>query len=545
MAFEISLTAERIAELTASGTYPNRLLGDFVDRWAAEKPGKTAVVDARSRYSYAELRDWAELAALGFLDCGVGRGDVVTVQLPNWNEFVIVALALERIGAVMNPVAPIFRSRELRTILRLARSKAAVIPRTFRGFDYAAMYHELAGEARSLATCIVVGDGAPREMLAWSELLDRGATRKSAGAQEAFPRRDANDVVELMFTSGTTGEPKGVLHTANTISAAVDPVIRLLGVSADDVCHMASTLGHQTGFLYGMQLSLRIGGRMLLQEAWNAAEFVKRIAAERVTVTMGATPFLADTLEAPNLANHDTSSLRLFLCGGAPIPQPLAERAARELRCRLVPVWGMTEVGIATAVWPNDPDGKVTTSDGRPYPGSEVEVRDDGGVALPAATEGELYVRTPSMFAGYSQGPAFTARFFDAEGWFTTGDRATLDGDGYLRITGRSKDLIIRGGENVPVKEVEDVLIRHAKVRNVALVGVPHPRLGEIGCACVIAEKGPPPDLAELCAFLEREKVTRQFWPEQILVVEEFPMTPSGKIQKFRLRELAASRSPS
>jgi cyclohexanecarboxylate-CoA ligase len=544
MFFETTLTAERVDLLTAEGFYAGRLLNDFVDDWARAKPMKTAIVDARSRYSYAELRQWADGAALGFLDRGIRGGDVVTVQLPNWNEFVIIALALERIGAVVNPVAPIFRSRELRSILRLARSRAVVMPASFRGFDYPAMYRELCRELPGIHTRIVVGPGGGGEdEIGWDEFLDRGA--RSGRPSEALDllRPAANEVTELMFTSGTTGEPKGVMHTPNTITAGVEPVRRALAMSDGDVCHMASTLGHQTGFLYGMQLALRIGGRLILQELWDAAHFVKLVEAERISFTMGATPFLADVLAATNLPHHDTTSLRLFLCGGAPIPQPLAERAMRELACRLVPVWGMTELGVVTAVGPADPAAKISTSDGRPYAGAEVLVRADDGRPAPAGIEGELCARTPAAFVGYSQGRAFTERFFDANGWFATGDRATMDADGFIRITGRSKDLIIRGGENVPVKEIEDVLLRHPKVRSVAIVAVPHPRLGEVGCACLVPEGSTAPTFDEICAFLEAQQVTRQFWPERMLVLEEFPMTPSGKIQKFRLRELADSRS--
>ena len=541
MFFETTLAAGRIETLTANGCYTDRLLNDFVDDWAKRQPNKTAIVDARSRYSYGELRARAGTAALGFLDFGVRHGDVVTVQLPNWNEFIVIALALERIGAVINPVAPIFRSREMRSILRLARSNAVVMPASFRGFDYPAMYRTLCAELPTVATQIVVGDGgSTRECVSWNELLDRGASRdRLRGALDRL-RPGPNEVRELMFTSGTTGEPKGVMHTANTISAGVDPIMRTLGMSSDDVCHMASTLGHQTGFLYGMELALRSGARLILQETWDAVHFVKLVEAERITVTMGATPFLADTLAAPNVAHHGMTSLRVFICGGAPIPRPLAERASRELSCRLVPIWGMTEIGIVTTVGPQDPAAKISTSDGKPYPGAEVAVRADDGTPAPVGREGELWTRTPAMFAGYSQGRAFTAQFFDADGWFQTGDRATMDGEGYIRITGRSKDLIIRGGENVSVKEIEDVLIRHPKVRSVAVVAVPHPRLGEIGCACVVPEAGADPSLEELCALLKEEQVTRQFWPERILVLDAFPMTPSGKIQKFRLREVAA-----
>ncbi len=368
MFFETTLAAEAIDRHTASGAYPDRLLNDFVDEWAKESPLKTAIVDARSRYGYQELRARADTAALGFLDCGIRRGDVVTVQLPNWNEFIIIALALERIGAVINPVAPIFRQRELKSILRLAQSRAVVMPASFRGFDYPAMYAELGGDFPALATRVVIGEGVPRGFLDWHELLDRGADREALRAELDLFRPDPNDVIELMFTSGTTGEPKGVMHTANTISAGADPIRRMLGVSPSDVFHMASTLGHQTGFLYGMQATLRSGARLVLQETWDPVHFVKLVDAERITCSMGATPFLADMLGAPNLADHDTSSLRIFICGGAPIPRPLAETAVERLSCRLVPVWGMTEMGIVTLVSPHHPAAKIADERRHPLP---------------------------------------------------------------------------------------------------------------------------------------------------------------------------------
>jgi cyclohexanecarboxylate-CoA ligase len=537
MFFETTLTRERVDRSTADGTWANRLLGDWLDDAVRRHPEKLAIVDGRARISWSELAALAERAARAFLAIGIRPGDVVTVQLPNWHEFAVVALALERFGGVINPVAPIFRERELGVILRLAGSRAIVGPSAFRGFDYAAMYATLRAGAPGLETTILCGGDAPAGTLAWDAFLERA----SATAADVLPflRPSPDHVVQLMFTSGTTGEPKGVMHTPNTLSAGVRPLIAALGLRSDDVWHMGSTLGHQTGFLYGFHTPVHLGASIVFQEVWDAARFVEWIETEKVTFTMGATPFLADTVREVSGSKRDVSSLRIFICGGAPIPQPLAEKAGEVLPCRLAPVWGMTEVGIVTTVFHDDPAARVATTDGRALPGSEVLVRDADGRPAAAGEEGDLYARGAATFAGYVQGRRFTETFFDDEGWFSTGDRARMDEQGFIRISGRSKDLIIRGGENVPVKEVEDVLLRHPRVRNVAVVAAPHPRLGEVGCACVVAE-GEPPTLAELTAFLESEKVTRQFWPEKILVLDEFPMTPSGKVQKFRLRELAA-----
>jgi cyclohexanecarboxylate-CoA ligase len=543
MLYETILTRDQGDRYRTTGLWPDRLLNDYLDDAVARDPDKTASVDVRGRLTYRELRDLADRAALAFLEVGVRHGDVVTVQLPNWKEFVIVTLALERIGAVINPIAPIFRQRELRAMLRLARPVAAVMPLSFRECDYPAMYEELRAETPSLRTLIVLDGGSAGGLLSWDDFLTRGAAVEERRAALAWLRLGTDEVSELIFTSGTTGEPKGVMHTANTLAAAVEGIRSTQQVVADDVIHMASTFGHQTGFLVGVRLPIHVGASAVFQDVWEPAAFVGLIEQERISFTMGATPFLADTLRAPNLAEHEIGSLRLFLCGGAPIPPSLAEEAGRRLPCRLVPLWGMTENGAVTLTLPDGPPEKIVTSDGHAYSGMEVVVLDEELRPLLPGREGDLYARGVATFAGYVQGRRFTEQFFAPDGWFNTGDRAVMDRDGYIRISGRTKDIIIRGGENVPVKEIEDVLLRHPKVRNVALVAAPDPRLGEIGCACIIPEPGERLTLEELRTHLAEQQVTRQFWPERIALLEEFPMTPSGKIQKFRLREIVQDQA--
>ncbi|MBO0703370.1 MAG: AMP-binding protein, partial [Candidatus Dormibacteraeota bacterium] len=469
------------------------------------------------------------------LQLGVRGGDVVTVQLPNWNEFVVLRLACERIGAIINPIAPIFREREVRIMLRLAQPRVAFIARRFRSFDHPALYAGLRAEVPGLRHVLEVGDGAEPD--GWQELLRAGREAWAHRTALDWLRPQPDDVTEFIFTSGTTGEPKGVLHTNNTLAAAAEGTLSGMGLSGDDIFHMASTFAHQTGFTYGVHLPLHRGATAVYQDVWDPSRFVELVAGTGITYTMGATPFVADTLRALGGDAGALRTLRIFISAGAPIPAPLAEEFTRRLpHCHLGAGWGMTENGLVTACFPGDPPAKAWTSDGRPHPGMEVQVRSDGR-ALGAGEEGDLFARGPFTFRGYIQGRRFTDRYFDEDGWFETGDRARLDEDGFIRITGRTKDLINRGGENIPIKEIEDLLLRHPAVREVALVGYPDERMGERAAAFVVLEAGYSFEIEDLRGHLRGHGVTPQFWPERIEVRDRFPTTPSGKVQRYRLRE--------
>ena len=542
MPFEVTLTRQQAEQNVAAGWWKNRLLNDYLRDAVARHPAKLAAIDSRGGLTYAELWTLAERTAFGFLELGVRRGDVVSVQLPNWNEFVVVTLALERIGAVINPIAPIYREREIRAMLGLARPTAVVAAASFRGWDYLAMYDSFLREVPSLRARVVVDGAGGEAWTPWGELIELGTRREALRPALDWLRPDPDDVVELMFTSGTTGQPKGVMHTANTLGCAAEGAIAGQGLTEADVCHMASTFAHQTGFCYGIHLPIHLAASAVYQDVWVPERFVELVEEHGITFTMGATPFVADTLRAVRGKTGALPTLRTFISAGAPIPVPVAEEVSRRLSCHLAAGWGMTENNLVTAVFPGDPAEKVVTSDGRPHPGMEVRVCGSSGEPVPPGQEGDLYARGPFTFVGYVQGRDFTQPFFDSEGWFTTGDRAAMDAEGFIRITGRTKDIIIRGGENIPVKEIEDVILRHPAVRQVALVALPDERLGERACACVVLEESGSFDLEQLRGHLREHRVTPQLWPEQVEVMAELPMTPSGKIQKFRLRESVTSR---
>ncbi len=449
-------------------------------------------------------------------------------------------LAANRLATPLTPIPPIFRANELRFILGLLEAPVLVIPETFRNHAYVPMVAGIRAELPRLEH-VFVARGAPGEgMRSFADLAD--TAWEARPGRRALPGTDPNAVTEVIFTSGTTGEPKGVMHTANTILAIVLPLVDRLRFTDRDVVLMASTIGHQTGYLYGMTLPLVVGGQMVWMDLWNAAEAARLVEAHGCTYTMGATPFLQDLTYTPALARHNTSTLRLFISAGAPIPRKLVRDARENLRCAISAGWGMTENGLVSCNGLEDPEEKVGGTDGSPLPGMELAVVDEADRPLPGGTEGHLLVRGAAQFVGYFKRLDYTRQCHTADGWFRTGDRAMLDADGYVSMTGRSKDIIIRGGENIPVAEVENLLFAHPKVANVAVVAMPDPRLQERACAFVIPKPGETVTLEELTAYLDARQVAKYKWPERLEIVTEFPMTPSGKIQKFRLRQTVAEK---
>ncbi len=540
MKIETTLTAERIAAYAQSGAWPDTTLGDYLDRWVSATPRKVAAVDGLHRLTYEELARQADRIAHGLQALGVGPGTPIACQLPNWTELLLMILAANRLGVPLSPIPPIYRANELRFILGLLEAPVLVTPETFRNHAYVPMVVGLRSELPRLEH-VFVARGAPGEGMRPLSDLTETAWEARPGCR-GLPGTDPNGVTEIIFTSGTTGEPKGVMHTANTILAIVLPLVERLRFTDRDVVLMASTIGHQTGYLYGMTLPLVVGGQMVWMDVWDAAEAARRIEAHGCTYTMGATPFLRDLTYTSALARHRTASLRLFISAGASIPRKLVRDARENLRCAISAGWGMSENGLVTCNGLEDPEDKVCGTDGSPLPGMELQVVDEADRALTAGAEGHLLVRGAAQFVGYFKRLEHTRQCHTADGWFRTGDRAMLDAEGYVSITGRSKDIIIRGGENIPVAEVENLLFAHPKVANVAVVAMPDPRLQERACAFVVPRQGETVTLEEITAYLDSLQVAKFKWPERVEVVAELPMTPSGKIQKFRLRQAIAEK---
>ena len=523
-----------------AGFWLDKTIDDFLVASIARTPDKPALVGYRAdrdepvRLSYRELGDKVALAAGALRGLGVVPGDVVALQVPNWWEFVVTSLACGRIGAVVNPLMPIFRERELEFMLGFAEAKVFVVPAMFRGFDHAAMAESLKRALPKLQHVLVV-DGAGDN--AFDRVLLQGTVRVEAASSRAGAALDPGELAVMMFTSGTTGSPKGVMHTCNTLLACNKALSGRFGLTSDDVLLACSPVGHMTGYAAVMVLGVYLGSTVVLQDIWEARRGVTLMAAEGVTYTAASSPFLSDICNAVAEGAPKPDRLRSFLCGGAPIPPVLIDRAASELDLKVCSLWGMTESLSSTLTEPSRAADKSSKTDGRALDGVGVRIVDFDGKPMPTGATGRLMVRGAQMSLGYYKRPDLAT--YDADGWFDTGDLAYMDDEGYIRINGRTKDVLIRGGENVPVVEIEALLYKHPAVLMAAIVGYPDDRLGERACAFVELRPGASLDLAGVQAYMAECKVAKQYWPERVEVLSAVPRTPSGKIQKFILKEHA------
>jgi cyclohexanecarboxylate-CoA ligase len=544
---ELTVDPHEARHYREQGWWRDRTIAeDFLD--AAERdPDKPAIIsvgerDVRRTLTYRELDEEVDRLADALHSAGVRPGEAVSMQLPNWWEFAAVHLACARIGAVTNPITPILRHREVEFILRRTASRVCIVPSTFRRFDYAHMLLEVAKDVPSLEQIWAIGPDVPAGAESFTEVVGRG---DAAATRSRRLRPDPDGAGQIQFTSGTTGEPKGVVHTFNTLALSARAAPEALDLDHRDLVLMASPLSHNTGFMFGMSMPLMYGMTTIFMDTWVPDLALELIEGRRVTFTMGSTIFVTDLCNASERTGRDASSLRYFVCGGAPIPPVAVERTRRHLRTQLVAAWGMTENGIATVTRPHDSDETVQGTDGGPLPWVEVKVVDEAGATLKPGQIGRLLVKAANGHRTYlGREDLYRASFYD--GWFDTGDLARMTDEGYIRITGRLKDIVIRAGENVPVLEVEALLLQSPLVKEVAVVGLPDERLGERACAVVVpTNPSAPPDLADLTAQLSAARMARHFWPEHLVIVEELPKTPSGKVQKYVLRESVMANVPS
>ena len=444
-------------------------------------------------------------------------GSVVSFMLPNWHEAAVIYLGATLAGMVVNPILPSLRDRELQFILSDADSRAVFIPSAFGGHDYAAMLDRVIAELASPPEVVVVRGDTGRHT-PYASLVTEAAVTAAP-----LPVLNPDSVRMIMYTSGTTGRPKGVLHSHNSIHALIRQIGEHWLMTEGDKCLIPSPIAHIGGSIYAFESPLLLGTTAVLMDRWEPDKAVSLMLGERITHMAGATPFLQVLLAAAERADTRLPDLKVFICGGASVPPSLIRRAADYLETTAVTrVYGSTEVPVMTVGSLDDADHAADT-DGR------------AGIADLKVVEGEICARGPQMLVGYLHPEDETASF-DDEGFFRTGDLGRWMDDEYLVVTGRAKDIIIRNGENISPKEVEDVLVGHPGIAEIAVVGVPDERTGERACAVIVASDQTAPELADLHDMLLSEGLAKFKIPEQIVIWDALPKNDAGKILKHQIR---------
>jgi len=539
MEFSTRLTPALIERYTRSGHWGRETFYDLLARRAQAHPDREAIVDHRHRVTYREVVERVDRTAAGLRQLGIGAGDVITIQLPNWVEFAYVFFACERVGAVANPIGPDFRSREVDYIVRFSESRAFVCPATFKGFDYVDMIRQLRPGLADVKAVIVLGGGG-EGTVSLDEII-YGTTPLPALA----PRRmDANEVMRMAFTSGTTGNPKGVTHSFNTTLPAGRIINEAMRVTEREVFLIYLPLGLNWGYLTLMQ-SIMAGARAVLLDRFSGRAALEAIERERVTFIPSAPASLIAMLNDPELDRFDLRSLRVVITGGASCPVETIRTFRTRIPGHLIELYGMLETGFHTFTRFEDDPEEVAGTIGRPAQGMGLRIIDEHGRDVAPGAEGEIAAEGPSVHLGYHKNPAANAELFTADGWFRTGDLGVMEPSGNVRIVGRLKEMINRGGKKFFPREIEEILYTHPGILHAAIVGVPDPRLGERNCLCVIPRAGAvAPSLEEVVGFL-RDSVATYKLPEELELFEDFPFTPTGKIQRHALtRQVLARRAP-
>ncbi len=518
----------RAQEARSSGLWTDETIGDLALRTLAEKPEKIIVIDERRSLTVRELVVQAQALARLFVARGLQPGQVISIMLPNWHEATVIYLAATFAGLVANLILPNYRNSEVAFTLEDCGSRMIFIPEIFRKFDYVGMMQAVNAELRKPVE-IVVLRGDAGGAIAYDALL------ASAPADAKLPVVDPDSVKMVMYTSGTSGRAKGVLHSHNSIASAVKQIREYWYVEPGDCYFVPSPISHIGGSIYAFELPFIADTQVILQESWDADAAVAIFDARRVTHMAGATPFLQALLAAAQNSGSRLPSLKVFICGGASVPPSLVREATEALEnCIVSRVFGCTEVPMITvgAMIPGDVIHAAET-DGR---AGFCAVKLVDAAQDISATEGEVCAKGPQMLLGYLRRED-ELNAFDADGYFHSGDLAHwVDGDN-LVITGRAKDLIIRNGENISPKEVEDILVLHPAIAEISVVGLPDARTGEQACAVIVPKPGQAPNLGDLKTFLDARNVARFKFPERVELRDSLPRNAAGKVLKNKLRE--------
>ncbi|HGT9028906.1 TPA: medium-chain fatty-acid--CoA ligase [Escherichia coli] len=533
MKVTLTFNEQRRAAYRQQGLWGDASLADYWQQTARAMPDKIAVVDNHgASYTYSALDHAASCLANWMLAKGIESGDRIAFQLPGWCEFTVIYLACLKIGAVSVPLLPSWREAELVWVLNKCQAKMFFAPTLFKQTRPVDLILPLQNQLPQLQQIVGVDKLAPAtSSLSLSQIIADNTSLTTAITTHG------DELAAVLFTSGTEGLPKGVMLTHNNILASERAYCARLNLTWQDVFMMPAPLGHATGFLHGVTAPFLIGARSVLLDIFTPDACLALLEQQRCTCMLGATPFVYDLLNVLEKQPADLSALRFFLCGGTTIPKKVA-RECQQRGIKLLSVYGSTESSPHAVVNLDDPLSRFMHTDGYAAAGVEIKVVDDARKTLPPGCEGEEASRGPNVFMGYFDEPELTARALDEEGWYYSGDLCRMDEAGYIKITGRKKDIIVRGGENISSREVEDILLQHPKIHDACVVAMPDERLGERSCAYVVL-KAPHHSLSleEVVAFFSRKRIAKYKYPEHIVVIEKLPRTASGKIQKFLLRK--------
>lgn len=533
MKVTLTFNEQRRAAYRQQGLWGDASLADYWQQTARSMPDKIAVVDNHgASYTYSALDHAASCLANWMLAKGIESGDRIAFQLPGWCEFTVIYLACLKIGAVSVPLLPSWREAELVWVLNKCQAKMFFAPTLFKQTRPVDLILPLQNQLPQLQQIVGVDKLAPAtSSLSLSQIIADNTSLTTAITTHG------DELAAVLFTSGTEGLPKGVMLTHNNILASERAYCARLNLTWQDVFMMPAPLGHATGFLHGVTAPFLIGARSVLLDIFTPDACLALLEQQRCTCMLGATPFVYDLLNVLEKQPADLSALRFFLCGGTTIPKKVA-RECQQRGIKLLSVYGSTESSPHAVVNLDDPLSRFMHTDGYAAAGVEIKVVDDARKTLPPGCEGEEASRGPNVFMGYFDEPELTARALDEEGWYYSGDLCRMDEAGYIKITGRKKDIIVRGGENISSREVEDILLQHPKIHDACVVAMSDERLGERSCAYVVL-KAPHHSLSleEVVAFFSRKRVAKYKYPEHIVVIEKLPRTTSGKIQKFLLRK--------
>jgi acyl-CoA synthetase (AMP-forming)/AMP-acid ligase II len=527
---DIRYSPKDVAAFEAAGYWTADTTNEALENLARERPHDLALDDGRVHLTWAELHGRVRRLAAHFLSLGLTNDDVVAIQLPNWGEFVIAVNAAMLAGIPFCQVHSDFRSREIEFVLSYTKAAVFIAPVSFRKFDYLAMVDEIRPRLPNLRHVMAIGSEVPNGVFDLRHFLDGNVVPAVAEGSLKARRPNGNDLARVAFTSGTTGDPKAVLHLHNTTNCAVRFINRDHRLGPTDVILLMLPVGLNWG-LFNVIQAIMCGATIVMAEQFTPAGAMELIEKFRVTYVCCAPAHLVSLLASVDLAKRDISSLKVTVTGGASCPIEVIREYRKRMSGTLLELYGMLECGLQSCTLIDDDPESVVGTVGRPIAEVQSKVVDDKGQPCPPDAIGEILTRGPSVTIGYYNNPDANARAFDGDGWFRTGDLGTFDSRGYLRIVGRKKEMLIRGGANIYPREIEEVLYQHPKVRDAAVIGIPDPRLGERTCACLVPKDGQTITFDEIVEFL-RPKIATYKLPEVVKIFSDLPRTPTGKIQK-------------